>query len=161
MNFRPQVKHLYQTNEYNCGATSFASIFDCTIEEAEKIVNTRKTGTYTHNVCYALSNLGQRFSRVDIAKDFCEIRDDLVRISCKFPIYASCEFYTQGKRGRPRLERHAIVFANGQVYDPSEVRACPMDCFEHAFQKKLIVDEMIIIDHELPDFLQNFKLMTS
>jgi hypothetical protein len=161
MNFRPQVKHLYQTNGYNCGATAFASIFDCTIKEAEKLLRTTKTGTSTKDVCKALKSLEQPFFFTSVERDFCEIRDILILLSCRFPLYVSCAYHYQGKRGRTRIRYHAVIFANGNVYDPDEVRVCPMDCCEHTFDKKMVVDDMIVIQHELPDFLKNFKLMAS
>lgn len=153
---RDEIKHVMQSKQYSCGAAAFASIFDISEEEAMKLVGTRKSGTHSFMVQAAIRNNTEVNSYVISVDDEIKNLFWLGPISCRYPLYVSSTYVSQGLRGRPVLRRHAAALAGGYFYDPSERKACPIYAYEHTYNKKLIVNLVIIVESELAGWNKNF-----
>lgn len=149
------IFHKKQQRNYSCGAACFAMLFGIEESMARKAVKTKSSGTNQWNVVRAIESAGLTAHDVNINKAYLEIKDFLNSMSFHFPIYATCTYRTRArgkKGGRDEVREHAILLADGMVYDPSERAECPIDSYEHTFGKSLMFRSIIIVDEERPSF---------
>ncbi len=160
MKARDKITHFEQEKNWSCGAAALAAFLNATELEVRCLLKTDSKGTHDYMVARVLKELGFNCHYIqNIKKDYRELFW-LPALCCRWPIYLSCEFKDQGKRGRPSLRRHAVLAANGCFYDPSEDRAYPISAFEHTFSKYMKIMDMILIEHELPEWRQNLEKYT-
>ena len=151
------LTHKRQEKEYSCGAASFGMLFGMDEPIARRLVKCNKSGTATGKVCEALKGMGVDYHMVHINEDFRLYKDFLKYNSIRWPLYLSCVYrHRYYVKGRDYVRHHAIAIADGMIYDPSENQAEPVECYEHAFNKSLHINGIIIIDQERPDFRKNF-----
>lgn len=153
---RKTVTHFHQEKRWSCGAAALRCFLDASEEQVRKLVGTNSKGTHSYNVIEGLRKIGLGCSSVLVGQDYRKLFW-LAPLSCKHPLYLSCDFVDQGKRGRPSHRHHAILIAGGYVFDPSEDRATPIDAFESVFNKACVVGSMILIDYELPSYKKNME----
>lgn len=150
------ITHKRQETPYSCGAASFAMLFNMDESIARRLVKCKKTGTNMGNVCNALDGMGVKYHLVNIDEDFRSYKNFLKYNSIRWPLYLSCvykdRFYV---KGRDSIRHHAIAIADGMIYDPSENQVEPVDCYEHVFNKSLVIKQIIIIEQERNDFIKN------
>ncbi len=150
ISIRPFPKHCCQERHYSCGAASFAMIFNVDEATARTVCKTDAKGTADLDVFRAIrDNTSVIPHHIVIRKDYRELFW-LETLCQRFPLYLSCTFISQGKKGRPNNRHHAVVASRGMILDPSEVRECPLSAFTHTFNKSLIINAMIVLDYELP-----------
>lgn len=146
-----KIKHLKQQTNYSCGAACFSMITGKTEAESRLMCSTKKRGTYTSDVKKAFESIGYSFSEIKIGECFSSLWW-LKNLSFRNPIYAGCVFISNSGRGRNSKNHHAIVFAHGKIFDPSESFEVEFDCYSHTFNRQLWVKEILVIDHELEDY---------
>jgi hypothetical protein len=156
MKIRESVTHFRQELATSCGAGALACLLNMSEKQVRELVQTTKRGTSTAMVERGLKNLGLTIHCLDIDKDYRGL-SWLLNLSCRWPLYLSCEFKDQGKRGRPAIRHHAVLAANGQFYDPAQTREHPIDSFEHSFNRGMKIKQMILIECELKDWRKNLE----
>lgn len=149
LTYRPEIKHFHQYKGYNCGPVALSCLFANPLSEIEKLVRCTSQGTNALNVASALrkSNVKHNFI-------WLRGREDnlwwITSLCYRWPVYASCNYVTQGARGRPSEARHAVLFAHGKCYDGNYLRPEPIETISQSFNKRLEINSLIIFDHELP-----------
>jgi hypothetical protein len=146
------ITHFKQKTNVSCGAACYRMMIgNITEKQACDEVKTTKKGTYTSNVYHALL---KRFpkEKVGIATlnaDFGEQLHWLDLMSKNRILYFGCDFVNRaygGKGGRDKHRYHAILLSDGMVYDPSEDQPYPIEAYFHTFNKRLIIDGVILLD---------------
>lgn len=146
-----KVKHLKQGTSYSCSAASFSMITGKPEAESMKLCKTKKSGTNTDNVKVAFDQISFSYSEICVNQSYKNLWW-IKNLSYHFPIYASCLFISNLGRGRNSNRHHAVIFAHGKIFDPSEQFEVEFDCYEHTFDRDLIVKRMLVIDRELEDY---------
>jgi hypothetical protein len=153
---QPKIIHRRQELQYSCGAASIAMLFGIKEELARKEVETRVSGTSADNVSDFLSRSNIKHHWVVINEDYYKFIETLTQTSRKFPIYACAEYRDKYfSKGRDRKRSHAVLIADGLIYDPSENREMCGESYEKVFNKSLVFNTLIIIEEERPNFLKN------
>lgn len=158
LKYRQNIVHCRQDGRPNCGPVALCCLFDTTLEELEKIVRCSSKGTRTYNVVDGLYDNGIQFSHVNLDEDYKNNLWWIETCSYRWPIYASCEFVWQGKRGRPATSYHAVLFANGFCYDGHASREEPIAAIAQKFNKKFHIKDLLIFEHELPGWKERVVL---
>jgi len=132
-------------------------VFDASLAELERIVQCGSKGTSSQNVLDGLRAVG-------IKCHLSRLRDKhenhmwwLTNCSYRWPIYVACDFVNQGKRGRPSHSHHAVLFANGMCYDGHVNHEEPLSSLVLKFNKKFVINDIIVIEHELSDWAKNME----
>lgn len=154
LTYRKTICHFWQSDKPNCGPLALHCLFDESIEKLEKIVKC-KNGTSTDDVVIGMRENGINCTAVCLDEDYNNHLWWLNQLSYRFPIYISCHFIVQGKRGRPRNDYHAVLFANGLCYDGHNHREEPIAGIAQKFNKKFNIRDIIIFNHELPNWKNN------
>lgn len=157
LTFRKNITHIKQGGEPNCGPIALQCVFDEPISRLEKIVKCKQSGTNSFDVVSGLTNEGVVCNRVALDGEYQDHLWWIATCCLRWPIYASCTFINQGKRGRPRHDHHAVLFANGFCYDGHADREEPIDSMSLKFNKNMIISNIIIIEHELPNWRQTLE----
>ena len=157
LTFRDPIRHFYQEKSHSCAAAAFAMLFNLDEKVARKMVKTDSNGTCMYDVldallnhdvgAYLVGNLGEANHKTLFW---------LGPLSCHFPLLLSCKFLNTSIHKRTIKRQHAVLAANGFIYDPSEDREVPIEAFEGTFNKDLIISQMIVVDHELPRWRDNW-----
>lgn len=147
------LKHYQQERYRSCGAACFrillSDIVDISESEARKECQTRASGTHTSNVVKALKNRGIPSNFVNLNVDFEEYSRWLFLNSFRRKLYLSCEYINRArgsKGGRDQHRHHAVIASNGFIFDPGENKPCPIEAYFDTYNKKLIIENMILID---------------
>lgn len=146
--------HFRQKTNVTCGATAYRTIlshFNHLISEKQAVdeVKTTKNGTSSRNVLSAFKNREINASFVFLGIDFEEYSKWLNYNSKGRLLYLSCHFFrkpTGIKRGRNRVDCHAIVVSEGLIYDPAKDSPIPIECFMDTEDKRIYIHSMIMID---------------
>jgi len=140
-----------QEKPYSCGAACISMLFNISEKEARKLCGTTVRGTDSLGVNDFLRLSRITHHEIRINQDYRQL-SWLEPLSCHFPLYLSCQFNSTSVKNRPLKRHHAVLAANGMLYDPSELRECPIDAFEHTFNKSMVIRSIILIEEELPDW---------
>lgn len=154
LTYRKAITHFWQSDKPNCGPIALQCLFDAPIEALEKIVKC-KNGTSTENLYLGMKENGIECNHVILGGDHNSHLWWINQLSYRFPIYISCHFLVQGLRGRPSNDYHAILFANGLCYDGHNHREEPIAGIVQKFNKKFVIRDIVIFDHELPNWKNN------
>lgn len=157
LRFRDPIVHFRQEKNFSCAAASFAMLFDMDEQTARKIVNTKHDGTQMYDVLWAFRNHGIDAHMVHLNGASYKTLDWLEPFSCRFPLILSCKFINTSVKNRTIRRYHAVLAANGFIYDSAEVRAVPFDAVESTFNKDLLIRNMIVVDHELPRWQHHYQ----
>ena len=125
-------------------------------ESAMKLCGTKKSGTTTENLQNALSKFFKCYP-VSLHESFDKIWW-LKNLSLHFPIYASCHYISNSGRGRNSHRHHAVIFADGKIYDPAESMEVDFDCYSHVFNRQLIVKSILALDKEMDGYINNEEI---
>lgn len=150
-----KINHIKGETPSGCAACAFAMLFGIEETLARKAVKTRANGTFNSSVAKAIRDTGLTAHFVSLYKDFNELKDYLEKLSWHFPIYASCQYRHSaygGGRGRNKIECHAILFADGKIYDSAQNGPVDFDCYDYTNDKGLTVQQIIIVDEERPNY---------
>lgn len=155
---QPKIKHRSQETAYSCGAAAIAMLFGAEEKLIRKEVKTKSTGTPSEGVLEFLDRVGLRGIEVRIEQSYFQSIDDLMTLSYKFPIYV-CEtwLWKNVGVGRPVKGVHAVLIADGMIYDPAQDREMIGEEYIKTFNKGLTFNYIIIIDQERPNFLKNSR----
>lgn len=146
------IVHFKQKTNVTCGAACYRMMIgNITEKQACDEVKTTKMGTYTSNVYKALLN---RFGKdkvgiVSLNTDFSEYLKWLNLNSTGRMLYLGCDYVNRpcgGGKGRDKHRYHAILVSDGMIYDPSEDCPLPVESYFHTFNKKMIIEQMILVD---------------
>jgi hypothetical protein len=137
--------HLKQkANAGTCAAVAYASILHLTelqgIRECKTIMRGPGRGTYGHDVIAAFKARGIETYVLDEIDDKPSDMFWLVPLSRHFPLYVST---TEGRN----KEHHAIVIADGMVYDGHYDYPVPLDSY-----KPVKLKSILLVDQELPTY---------
>ena len=150
LTYRENITHFPQLGAYNCGPTALSCLFNTSVEHLEKLVQCDKNkGTYTSTVVGAMRREGIACNHVVLNANGNDHLWWLEINSHRWPIYLGCHFVEQGKRGRPRNSHHAVLLAGGMIYDGNSHREEPIGAISAKFNKKFIIKDAIIFEHEL------------
>lgn len=158
LTYRQKIIHFPQLGAFNCGPVALSCLFDASLESLEKLVECDKNkGTYTTKVVEAMRAQGIECSHVALDADHNDHLWWLELNSFRWPIYLGCHFVVQGKRGRPSHRHHAVLLANGMIYDGNSHREEPIGAIAANFNKKFIVKDAVIFHHELKNWKNNLE----
>jgi len=158
LTYRQNITHYPQLGAYNCGPVALSCLFNTSLEDLEKMVECDKDkGTYTTKVVAAMKEQGIECSHISLNGDGENHLWWLELNSFRWPIYLGCHFVVQGKRGRPSNRHHAVLLANGMIYDGNSHREEPIGAVAEKFNKKFVVKDAIIFHHELKGWKQNLE----
>ena len=140
--------HFKQKTGVSCGAAAYRSIisqFELISEkQAVDEVGTTKKGTCTFNVLNAFKKRKLDANIVHLNISF-RIYSRWLELNSKNRLlYLDCNFVSGKTKNSNRF--HALAVSNGFIFDPSEEKPCPVDCFFDCFHKDLIIRSMILID---------------
>jgi hypothetical protein len=156
LTYRQNITHFPQLKAFNCGPTALSCIFNVSVEHLEKLVECDKNkGTYTSKVVSAMRSEGVECSHVVLDADHNSHLWWLELNSYRWPIYLGCHFVVQGKRGRPSNRHHAVLLANGMIYDGNSHREEPIGAVAEKFNKQFIVKDAVIFHNELKNWKEN------
>lgn len=152
-----KIVHSHQEKPYSCGAASIAMLFGRPESVIRKEIKTDSNGTCSYNVCEFLKRHNLTTHRITISESYRDSIANLITFSYKFPLYVcgvfKDRFYT---KGRDKTRHHAILIADGMVFDPAESREMSGEAYEKVFNKSLVFDEVVIIEVERSGFIRNF-----
>jgi arabinogalactan endo-1,4-beta-galactosidase len=158
LTYRQNVTHYHQLGAYNCGPVALSCIFNASLEHLETLVECNKNkGTYTSKVVEAMKEEGIECSHIKLDSDAGNHLWWLELNSYRWPIYLGCHFVNQDARGRPSNSHHAVLLANGMIYDGNNHREEPISAIAQKFNKKFVVKDAIIFHHELPNWKSNLE----
>lgn len=149
LSYRDKIVHQYQFGKPNCGPIALSCLFDAPVPVLEKIVGCTARGTPTHGVIEGLQSRGVKLSHVQLGESYGDHLWWIAECSRRWPIYASCTFVNQGRRGRPARDCHAVLFAHGFYYDGHMSREEPIEAIAVKFNKEFVINELVIFEHEL------------
>jgi hypothetical protein len=134
-------------------------LFDTNVSVLEELVECKQNkGTYTSKVLEAMKEQGVACNHVELAESANNHLWWLELVSCRWAVYVSCHFVTQGLRGRPSNSHHAVLFANGLCYDGNNHCEEPISAISQKFNKQFIVNSAIIFGgYELPNWKKNLE----
>jgi len=112
-------------------------------KQAVDEVKTKKSGTATSNVLFALRKRGLECALVHLNVDFGEYSRWLALNSNKRILYIHGEFVDKKVR---RHRHHAFVVSDGFIYDPGEPNPLPIEAFFDRFTNRLHLHSMIVVD---------------
>jgi len=151
MNWR--IQHKPQEKDFSCSAACVAMLLNIPESEARKICKTNSTGTHLHNVATAIYNKGIFFKEIQANNDYKCIKVYLNLLSDTYPLICACDFRSRyNEKGRDRLLRHAILIYKRMIFDPSEKFECDTDCFEHTFNKSLLIKRYLICGFPIQEY---------
>jgi hypothetical protein len=159
LRFRDPIVHFIQEKKYSCGAAVVAMLFDLDEKTARKIVGTTSNGTNQYGALAGLTRHGVKATIVDLSDAHYKTLFWLGPLCCRFPLLLNCTFINKSIHNRTVKRHHAVLAANGFLYDPSEDRATPVDTFESTFNKDLVIEQMIVVDYELPNWRKQWQRM--
>lgn len=154
LTYRKEIRHYHQLGAYNCGPVALSCLFEESLERLEKIVNCVK-GTHTSEAYEGLRKEGVDCNMISLHSDHSAHLWWLEQVSYRWPIYLGCHFIEQGKRGRPRNSHHAVLIANGLIYDGNNHREEPVNGVMAQFNRKFVVKDAILFNHELKNWRNN------
>jgi hypothetical protein len=158
LTYRDTVRHYHQLGAYNCGPVALSCLFNSSLEELEELVDCHKDkGTYTTKVAQAMKDQGIECSHISLDADHNDHLWWLELNSYRWPIYLGCHFVVQGKRGRPSHRHHAVLLANGLIYDGNSHREEPIGAVAAKFNKQFLIKDAIIFHHELKNWKNNLE----
>lgn len=158
LTYRKNITHYPQLRAFNCGPVALSCLFDTSLEHLEKLVECDKDkGTYTSKVLDAMKEQGIECNIVSLNADHGDHLWWLEQVSYRWPIYLGCHFVVQGNRGRPSHRHHAVLLANGMIYDGNSHREEPIGAISANFNKKFILKDAIIFHHELNNWKNNLE----
>lgn len=158
LTYRTKIRHFHQLGAFNCGPVALSCLFDTSLENLETIVECNKDkGTYSSKVEAAMKKIGIECNLVPLDSDHNNHLWWLEQASYRWPIYLGCHFVNQGKRGRPSNNHHAVLLANGLIYDGNCHREEPINAVVAKFNKTFKVTDAIIFHHELLDWRKNIE----
>lgn len=152
-----KIVHQRQQQPMSCAAACFSMITKVTEEQAIKICKTKKSGTSSHDLANALDQKGFSYHWVTLRESFTKIWW-LRNLSFHFPIYASCNYISNSGKGRNSHRHHAVVFADGKIFDPAESMEIDFDCYLHTFNRDLIIKHILVIDAEMDNYINNEEI---
>lgn len=153
-----KIVHRRQELPTSCGAASVAMLFGEKEETIRVDLKTNSRGTHVYEISNFLKTKGFIHSWIKINKNYFDCIDDLIKTSLQFPLILCGEYRSHYNIcGRDRIRNHAILIADGKVYDPGENREMSGEGYVQTFNKKLVFNDLIIIEKERPNFLTNFK----
>jgi hypothetical protein len=158
LTYRKDIRHYHQLGAYNCGPVALSCLFDESLERIEEIVNCKK-GTYTTEAYDGLKGEGVDCSLVSLNADHSNHLWWLEQTSYRWPIYLGCHFVLQGERGRPSNSHHAVLLANGMIYDGNNHREEPIGAVAAKFNRQFVVKDAIIFNHELNGWRKNLEMI--
>ncbi len=137
--------HFIQKKDYTCGAASLSMLTGLTEEECGKLAKTTRKGTYMGNAAEALRELGFKAHDVFVDRPIAEIRVELDNQSHRWPLCLSLAItdrgtYPSGRKGR-RVRHHAVVMAQGRVFDPGTWQEDTVDTLGEVRVKSYIILE--------------------
>jgi hypothetical protein len=159
LNYRQNIRHYHQLGAYNCGPVALSCILDTSLENLENLVECKKNkATYVSILVAALRKESVECNHIHLDVDSGNHLWWLELNSYRWPIYLGCHFVNQGVRGRPSNSHHAVLLANGMIYDGNSHREEPISAVAQKFNKQFIVKDAIIFHHELPNWKKNLEL---
>ena len=160
LTYRQTIRHYHQLGAYNCGPVALSCIFDTSLQYLENLVKCDEhKGTFTSVAYLALKKEGVDCNLATINSDYNNLLWSLERSSYRWPIYLGCHFVQQGARGRPSNRHHALLLANGLIYDGNSHREEPIEAVRQNFNKRFIIKDAIIFNHELPNWRVNLEFV--
>lgn len=159
MNPVSKITHRKQEKSYSCGAASIAMLFNQREELIRaKLNTTNANGTRIWSVSNYLKEIGINSFLISLDKTYQECAADLIQTSYQFPIYCASEYRSRYfVKGRDEVRRHAMLICDGLIYDPAENKEMIPEEYLSVFNKSLIINSIIIIDCERPDYIKNFQ----
>lgn len=139
------IRHVKQSTNYSCGAASLAIVLGISEREAAYLAKTKKSGTYTGNVCNALREKHLKFKNIYLDLPIECIFAELKLLSNQYPIYCSGEFVNNSGRGRNGIRRHAFVLNREKVYDPGQKNELDIECIHSFYNRELIIKEIVLV----------------
>lgn len=142
------IKHIKQSTNYCCGASSLAMILDISEEKAAFLSKTKLSGTSVFGTLSAIKsqNIPAKLINVDLPYEC--IFTDLKLLSNQYSIYVSADFVSNRGKGRNKHRNHAFAIKNETIYDPGEDFALPMNCVGHLYNKQLLIKDIILVGIE-------------
>lgn len=157
LTYRASIKHQWQGGKGNCGPIALSCLFEEPLEQIEKIVKCSARGTRTSDVLDGMHKNGIDCSMVTLHDDGINHLWWLEQCSYRWPIYVGGTYVNQGKRGRPSQGHHAVLFANGMIYDGHNLREEPISAIATKVNKNFVVKSVIIFNRELSGWKKNME----
>jgi hypothetical protein len=155
------LKLFDQNDRVTCAACSYATLLSglgIKITEAQACdeVKTKKSGTIDYNILEALQTRKIESNLIRINQSFSEYGRWLYLNSLNRFVIVSCNFISQGKRGRPAKDCHAVCISDGMVYDSAENAIIPLETYTFKHNKEFEILSMIIVDN--PNFKKRIDI---